>query len=357
MARVRTAATDQAPPAERREPSGESMPDEFNARHLALRLLALAVLIGLVATAVLSLPGLDKLRGRFSEASPWLLVLIGLLKLGSCLSDVFAFREVFCPNMPWSFSYRLGMTEQAANVLIPAGGTGGLAFGAWALRQAGMATDRIARRSVAFFVLTSIPNFACAAVVGPLLLIGVLNGKAPVIATAAFSALAWGSAVLVAELPRVLRRIDRLEPSSRIGGWLQAAGVSLRDGISDVRGLLAPAHWRAVVGAAGYLGFDIAAMVVGFAAFGGGVPLGPLIFGYVIGQLGGLIPLPAGIGGTEGGLIGALVLFGSPLSQAAAAVLTYRAFQLGVPALFGAAAFIRLRSTLSSGATPAADCN
>lgn len=32
-----------------------------------------------------------------------------------------------------------------------------------------MSTEHIARRSVAFFVLTSLPNFAVAAVLGPLL--------------------------------------------------------------------------------------------------------------------------------------------------------------------------------------------
>jgi uncharacterized membrane protein YbhN (UPF0104 family) len=56
-----------------------------------------------------------------------------------------------------------------------------------------------------------------------------------------------------------------------------------------------------------------------------------------------LIPLPAGIGGTDGGLIGALVLYGSSVSSAAAAVLAYRAFQLGVPAVLGLIAFIQLR--------------
>ncbi|MGI8429862.1 MAG: hypothetical protein ACR2OB_11290 [Solirubrobacteraceae bacterium] len=69
-----------------------------------------------------------------------------------------------------------------------------------------------------------------------------------------------------------------------------------------------------------------------------------------------MIPLPAGFGGTDGGLIGAMVLYGSSLSQAAAAVLAYRVFQLGVPAILGAIAFIRLRHTLSRSSAPAAAC-
>jgi hypothetical protein len=47
-----------------------------------------------------------------------------------------------------------------------------------------------------------------------------------------------------------------------------------------------------------------------------------------------------------------MVLYGSPLSQAAAAVLAYRLFQLGVPAVLGAIAFIRLRRTLSQSSAP-----
>ena len=143
------------------------MPDEFSPRHLVRRLVVLVVLVAVVAAAVGSLPGLGTLRDRFSQADPFLLGLIGVLKLGSCLSNVVAFRDVFCPRMSWRFSYQLGMAEQATNVLLPTGGAGGLALGAWALRQGGMAAEHIGRRSVAFFVLTSIPNFACAAVLGP----------------------------------------------------------------------------------------------------------------------------------------------------------------------------------------------
>jgi uncharacterized membrane protein YbhN (UPF0104 family) len=336
--------------------SAAQMPDEFNTQHLVRRLLALAVLVGLVAAAVGSLPGFGTLRSRFAQADIVLLGLICLLKLGSCLSNVVAFRDVFCPRMSWRFSYQLGMAEQATNVLVPTGGTGGLALGAWALRQGGMPTEHIGRRSVAFFVLTSIPNFACAAVLGPLLLTGLFAGRIPVAPTVIFSALAWATAATTAALPLLLGRIDPDRGGSAITRRLRAGAVLLGNGIRDTGGLLRSGRWQAIAGAIGYLGFDIAALIVGFAAFGGGLPLAPLVFGYVIGQLGGLIPLPAGIGGIDGGLIGALVLYGSSLSQAAAAVLAYRAFQLGVPAVLGAIAFVRLRRTLSRSPAPAAEC-
>jgi uncharacterized membrane protein YbhN (UPF0104 family) len=331
------------------------MPDEFNLRHLVRRMAALALLIAAVGAAVGSLPGFGTLRNRFAHADAVFLGLICLLKLASCISNVVAFRDVFCPRMGWRFSYQLGMAEQATNVLLPTGGAGGLALGAWALRQGGMSTEHIARRSVAFFVLTSAPNFACAAVLGPLLLTGVFSGHIPVLPTVILSALAWATAAVTAALPVLAGRLD---PKKRAGltGRLRAVATTLGAGIRDTGGLLRTGRWQAIGGAVGYLGFDIAALIAAFAAFGGGLALAPLVFGYVIGQLGGLIPLPAGIGGTDGGLIGAMVLYGSSLSQAAAAVLAYRAFQLAVPAVLGAIAFVQLRRTLSHSAAPAAEC-
>jgi uncharacterized membrane protein YbhN (UPF0104 family) len=323
-------------------PERTQLPEHLSPRRLAVRLLALAVVIGAVSAAISSLPGFGMLRHRFAQADLVLLAAIAGAKLASCLSDVVCFRDVFAPRMSWRFSYDLGMAEQATNVLVPTGGAGGLALGAWALHEAGMSAERIARRSVAFFVLTSIPNFLCVAVLGPLLLAG-LGGSAPAAPTAVFTGLAWGAMLVVVVLPMLLRRID---PDERRGRWqtrVRTAAVTVGEGIADVRELLVPKRWRAILGALGYLGFDITALAVGYAAFGNGLPLGPLVFAYTIGQLGGLIPLPAGIGGTDGGLIGALVLYGSPVSDAAAAVLAYRAFQLGIPAVLGAVSFVRLR--------------
>jgi uncharacterized membrane protein YbhN (UPF0104 family) len=314
------------------------------------------VLLGLVAGAVSSLPGLGTIRARFAHADAVLLVVIGLLKLCSCLSNVVAFRDVFCRGMSWRFSFELGLAEQATNVLLPTGGAGGLALGAWALRQGGMSTEYIARRSVVFFVLTSIPNFLCAMVVGPLLLAGILPGRAPVALTAVFTGLAWLVSLFVAALPVLLRRVRPRPSQSDLGRKLRSGLVALANGIRDTGAILRAGRWRAIGGAFGYMGFDTVALAVAFAAFGSPRPVGPLIFGYVIGQLGGLIPLPAGVGGTDGGLIGAMVLYGSPLSQAVAAVLAYRTFQVAVPALLGTIAFAALRRRLSRSKNPSAAC-
>ena len=55
------------------------------------------------------------------------------------------------------------------------------------------------------------------------------------------------------------------------------------------------------------------------------VPSRGLLFAYAAGQLAGrLVPLPGGIGGVEGGMLGALTLTGTASVAAAAAVIVYR---------------------------------
>jgi len=68
-----------------------------------------------------------------------------------------------------------------------------------------------------------------------------------------------------------------------------------------------------------------------------------ILMGYLIGQLGGLLPLPGGIGGIDGGLIGALVVYGAPVAATAAAVLAYRVILFWLPLIVGGAAFVSLR--------------
>ncbi len=112
-----------------------------------------------------------------SRAQPgWLLLGVGL-KVLSGLGYVAVFRMVFCRRMTWRVSFQIGMSELGANALFPTGGAGGLALGAWALRRGGMPAREIARRTVAFFLLTSVPNVVGVVIVGLGLAIRVLPGE------------------------------------------------------------------------------------------------------------------------------------------------------------------------------------
>jgi uncharacterized protein (TIRG00374 family) len=333
----------------------EPLPRELSAGGFARRAGGL-VLVGLVVALLIStLPGLDEVRERFAHAEGVWLVALFFLEVASCLSFVVAFRGVFCTRLGWRFSYEIGMAEQGTNVLVPAGGVGGLALGAWALRQGGMSADRIARRSVAFFVLTSAPNFLCAAFFGLALATGVLPGGGPLILTWALGGLAVAAIVLVAVLPRILRQVGPERSGlganagrrARATHFLRRGAVTIADGVHDAAGLLKARQPYALLGSIGYMALDVAALAAAFAAFGSTPPFAAFVFAYVIGQLGGLIPLPGGIGGIDGGLIGTLAVYGASASSATAAVLAYRLILFWIPLLLGAVAFWSLRRSLA----------
>jgi uncharacterized protein (TIRG00374 family) len=288
---------------------------------------------------------------------------IVLAEIASCGGYLLAFRSTFCTQMSWRLSYDIAMAELAANSLLPTGGAGGLALGVWALRQAGMPTAHIARRTVAFFVVTSAANFAVLIVVGLGVFIGILAGKdspelslVPALITAA-------GALVVGLSPKLLRALHGRGMGTGRKGWRARARNAIRsslaavaDGVDQAIALLRGHSLGVVAGSLAYLGFDIAALGFGFAAVGHVPAIGTLVLGYLIGQLGNLVPLPGGIGGTEGALIGVFALYGVNLTEASAAVLTYRLFQLSVPALLGTPAFFLLRRTLMRSDRPAAVC-
>jgi uncharacterized protein (TIRG00374 family) len=83
-------------------------------------------------------------------------------------------------------------------------------------------------------------------------------------------------------------------------------------------------------------------------AVGTSPPVLAILTGYQIGYLANLVPIPGGVGVLEGGLLGALLLYGLPAAPTAAAVVLYHAIALWVPAIGGTIGFTRLRASLTS---------
>jgi uncharacterized protein (TIRG00374 family) len=339
------------------------MPDELHPRHLAVRAAQIAAVIVVVAIAISALPGLDEVRARLEGAKPVWIGLVAFAEIGSCIGYLLVFRSTFCPQMSWGLSYDIAMAELAANSLLPAGGAGGLALGVWALRQAGMPTDHVARRTVAFFVVTSAANFFVLVLVGIGVFVGILAGSGSAALTLVPALITAAGALVVGLSPRILRAVgergaradrDRWSGRARLAlrGWLTAGA----DGVDQAIALLRSHSFGVIVGSLAYMAFDIVALWFGFAAVGHVPAMGTLVLGYLIGQLGNLVPLPGGIGGTEGALIGVFALYGVNVAEATAAVFTYRLFQLVVPALLGAPAFLMLRRKLMRADRPAAVC-
>ena len=331
----------------------EPLPEEFSARSLRRSLLILGGVVAVITVLILTLPGLDSLRDRFSGADPAWLAFAVLLELGSCASYVVVFRGVFCDRMSWRTSTEIGLSELAANSVFSIGGAGGLALGAWILRRGGLPAAFIARRTVAFFLLTSLANVTFLGLGGVALATGLLSGSPglllgiiPAVAAALAIALALGARRLAGAFARRSMRAR-----------LAAGATALGDGLDEAVRLLRTRDPAILAGASGYMLFDVAMLGVCFAAFGNDVPpVGVLLVAYIIGQLGSLIPIPGGIGGVDAGLIGTLVVYGVNAADAAVAVIAYRGLLLAIPALLGLPALAVLRRRLRDEAHDIAAC-
>jgi uncharacterized membrane protein YbhN (UPF0104 family) len=326
------------------------VPDELDSRRLRRRLLQLAALVWAVGMVVLLGPGLDRLRDQLLAASAAPLVIAAGLEVLSVLSYVVIFRAVFCPRMRWRTSYRIGVAEQAANSLIPAGGAGGLALGAWALRRDGYSVEHISRRTVAFFLLTSAANVGLLIAFAVMFELGLLQGDTAPALTYGAAAAAAAACIVTVALPKLVARAKRERPRTTNPGRVRAVACDARDaigdGIQDALVLLRDHSPGVLAGSLGWLAFDIAVLIACFASFGHPPPFGVIVVAYLIGQLGGLLPLPGGIGGVEGGLIGTFVVYHVPLATASAGVLAYRGLALWIPTLLGSVAFVRLHRDL-----------
>ena len=151
---------------------GAQLPQEFQNRALLRRALqAIAALAVLIAIFLLA-PGLGEVRDLLEEADPGWLVLATLLEGLSFASYVLMFGPIFCTGLSRRRSWQIGGAELAMGSLVPASGAGGLALGAWILHRGGMDGPRIARRSVAFFLIKSGVNFLAVAVIGAALAVG-----------------------------------------------------------------------------------------------------------------------------------------------------------------------------------------
>lgn len=322
------------------QPTNGSNGARMDARRLRNGLVWTAVLAALLLGIGLAVPDLREVLDRASNASFGWLGLAVALELASCLGYVGTVRLVLARG-PAKLVRRLAWAEMAFGAVVPVGGAGGLAVGAWAMRTWGISWSRIANRSAVIFLLTSAVNAAVLGLAGAGLLAGVdhthvgfIYGLIP--AVVAFAGIAGFIA-----LPRLVGEPAR--GPSRVGAALARAASWVRD-TEEVA--FAP-DWR-LLGTVGYLVFDIAVLWACLRALGVHAPIVALVLGYQIGYLANLVPIPGGLGVLEGGLLGALLLYGLPAAPTAAAVVLYHAIALWVPTLGGTVGFARLRTALAT---------
>jgi uncharacterized protein (TIRG00374 family) len=318
------------------------------------------LILGVVALLYYGLPrlaGLDQTWHRIEQGDPrWLALALVFCAL-SFGGYVVLFRYVYVEGgarIGLRESYEITMASLAATRIFAAGGAGGIALTAWAMRRAGMARRTIADRTMVFLTLTYVVYMSVMLAVGLGLRVGILPGPAPfglTVVPAAFAGISIVLTLLIALTPTDLRkRVERAGVGEgRVARFAAKAATlpasmsaAIRHSIDHVR-----ARDPAILGSIAYWAFNVAVLWASFKAFGEAPPLSIVVMGYFVGMLGNLLPLPGGVGGVDGGMIGAFIGFGVDDGLAVVAVLTYRAFAFWLPTIPGAVAFFQLRRTVA----------
>jgi putative heme transporter len=324
----------------------------------------------IVASAVFILSGigflyfvLPKLAGvgttlrRIERGDSWWIAVGVLFELLSFAGYVVLFRAVFVRGhgrIGWRESYQITMAGLLATRLFAAAGAGGIALTAWAVRRSGMEPRIVACRMVAFLVLLYVIYAGSLLIAGIGLGTGLFPGGGsfaitivPAIAAAVMFAVAGAMALLPGDIERRLH--GWASGSGRLAHWVARAAAVPALASTGVRTAIGLVRERnpGLLGALAWWGFDICVLWATFHAFGSPPPFTVIWMAYFVGMLGNLLPLPGGLGGVEGAMIGAFAAFGVEFNLAVLAVLSYRAISFWLPTLPGAIAYLQLRRTVA----------
>lgn len=321
------------------------------------RVIALVVFVlAAIAFLYFVLPQIGGVKEAYERVSGgdhvWLAVAL-VLELCSIASYVALFHGIHVPPgspLRHRDSYLITMAGLAATRLFAAGGAGGVALTAWALRRSRMERREVAERMIAFLVVLYGVYVVAMLVCGVGLRTGLLHGSAPfglTVVPAIVSGIAivvFGALALVPE--DFERRIERMAPRRpRLARWLRRvalAPASMRGGVRFALRKVIHPDW-AMLGAITWWAFNVAVLWASFRAFGSAPPIAVLVQAFFVGMLANLLPIPGGIGGVDGGMIGALAAFGVDAGVAVLAVLSYRLFAFWLPTVPGVIAYFQLR--------------
>ena len=319
-------------------------------RSRALRLLAYLVAAFLVVRLI---PSLEEALTSLEHVSwQWVLGAVGLEVLSE-MGFVACWRAVVDPDHVLDhegrgrrLSGRVAWAQLGGGMLVPGGSLSSIGVGAWILHRFGMPAKLIAERQFNLsFLNTAVDAFALI-VFGVGLWLGIFPGERRLVLTllpAAVAALALGATLLLA---RRASSYAARKPGAH--PKLAAALAALAAAVGDTKQLLLHQRGvRSVLGAIAYLVFDMLVLWTAFIAIDAHpLPsLAVVLMAYIIGAVGGSLPLPAGVGSIAG-MVGMLILYGVPHSAALAAVILYQAVGQIVPLAGGGIAYLLLRRQL-----------
>jgi uncharacterized membrane protein YbhN (UPF0104 family) len=233
-------------------------------------------------------------------------------------------------------STEITLAGHAATRLFASAGAGGIALTAWALKKSGMEARDVAARMTTFMVLLYSVYMGALVLFGVGLYTGIMPGGgsfAMTIVPAIFGAVV----IAIVACAQYVRRGE-----TRIQKWLSPVG----DGVRDARRLIKRGN-LGLLGAIMWWAFDIACLWACFNAFGSSPAVAVLVIGYFVGMLANTLPLPGGVGGVDGGMIGMFVAFGVNPATSIVAVLAYRFFAFWLPIAPGAVSYATLRRTIA----------
>jgi uncharacterized membrane protein YbhN (UPF0104 family) len=340
-------------PASKHERGRVHVPHSLHATRRGLLKSALK-LVGFAAAAYLILRLIPALREALAnlERVHWQWVVAALaLELVSETGFVTSWRAIVDPdNLLCQDGRRTGAlaawAQLGGGTLVPGGSLSGPGVGAWIMHRFGIPPKLIAERQFNLSFLNTAVDAIALVIFGLGLATGILSGKHELSLTllpAAVAAILVAAALFIAHgLASHAQRIAPRHP--RIAGSLTAVA----DAVKDTEHLfLHRGRSKAVLGAQAYLWFDVSVLFIALVAVHAHpVPtFAVVVLAYIIGALGGSLPLPAGLG-TIGGIVGMLILFGVAHTPAIAAVLVYQAIGLLVPLGGGAIAYLFLRRRL-----------
>jgi uncharacterized membrane protein YbhN (UPF0104 family) len=343
-----------APPEASRQPTGGGV--GAAPRPSRRRTLWSAVLLAAAAVALyVGLPEITGLKagwGLLSSGAPLWLCAAGILEILSYAAYVFTLHRLLDgpgSRIGWHDSYDITMAGVAATRVFATAGVGGIALTAWAIHRSGMGAEEVGHRLTTFYVSLYSVFMAALVVFGAGLWTGVLAGRAPLgltLVPACFAAATIAAALLTARLPADLddRAGRSLSARPRVKRWLAritTVAATVAAGVRGALGLLRRGD-RALLGALAVWTFDLGSLWACFHAFGEVPAFGVVALIYLAGQLGNVLPIPGGLGGVEGGAIGAALAFGVKGDLAVTVVLAYRVFDYWLPIVPGILAYLNL---------------
>ena len=318
--------------------------------HLKRRALKLVGFL-LVVYAVLKLiPAFEQALHTLEHAAwEWVVALIAL-EVVSESGFVFAWGAIVDPQNTLAQGGRgrlmdehVAWAQLGGGLLLPGGSWGGAGLGGVILHRFGMPTKVIAERQLNLSFLNTGIDALALVVFGLGLATGIFAGEHKLLLTLLPAALA-GAGIVGAGLiaPHAAAGAKRLSAKhAKIAATITTLAAAVED---TKRLLLRRDSWKNVLGIVSYLLFDVLVLWCAFlAVHANPVPGFPVvILAYIIGALGGSLPLPAAAG-TIGGMAGMLILYGVASHTALAAVLLHQAIGLLVPLFGGAIAYAILR--------------